>query len=350
MNKKVKRRRRSKFLFRRVMIIGVVVLVVYGIFNLIGFAFEFFTKKDDKVITIIPTTEFNEVPIDVDAESTESTTDPNAEDPSAETTTDPNTESSTDPDSETSTESEQVGGGTNMNFESVSYYSIRLNSRYSAYAEKHPEYSVENVVLNVNMNLDHAFYEGIEIINNPDDLEAICNKFYALPEDFSPSNLKSVPEGYFVADGKEYILDQDALDAFVKMSDEAKKSDLSLKIISAYRSFSYQSKLYDKYKAANGQSTADRFSARPRHSEHETGLAIDINDVSQAFENTKEFTWLQDNAHKYGFILRYPKGKEDVTGYMYEPWHYRYLGVDLATKVKESGLTYDAYFAKYFFK
>ena len=109
MNKKVKRRRRSKFLFRRVMIIGVVVLVVYGIFNLIGFAFEFFTKKDDKVITIIPTTEFNEVPIDVDAESTESTTDPNAEDPSAETTTDPNTESSTDPDSETSTESEQIG-------------------------------------------------------------------------------------------------------------------------------------------------------------------------------------------------------------------------------------------------
>ena len=338
---KRRRGRKNKFLFRRVIIIGIGVLILYGIFNLIGAGLAILNKKEDQTITVIPTTEFNAQIQTTESDSTNQT---------EETSTESTSGSSDEQTTESSTETSTSNGGTAMNFEDVSYYSIRLNNRYSDYAEKNKALSAEQVVLNVNMNLDRAFYEGIEIINNPDDLDAICNKFYALPEKFSPSNLEDVPKGYYVEDGKAYTLDKDAIDAFISMSDAAKEKGLSLKIISAYRSYDYQSKLYEKYKASNGQSAADRFSARPRHSEHETGLAIDINDVSQAFENTKEFAWLQENAHLYGYILRYPKDKEDITGYMYEPWHYRYLGVELATKVKDSGLTYDAYYAKYFFK
>ncbi|HAS73540.1 MAG TPA: D-alanyl-D-alanine carboxypeptidase [Clostridiales bacterium UBA8960] len=195
------------------------------------------------------------------------------------------------------------------------------------------------------MNLDFPFYHYIEKIGNPDALDVLCNKYYQLSSDFTPGNLVSVPESYHVNDGKAYKLKQNALDAFMLMVDSAKEKNLSLRIISAYRSSDFQANLYNKYVANNGKEAADRFSARPGHSEHETGLAIDINDVSQAFENTEEFKWLIENAHLYGFILRYPKGKEHLTGYMYEPWHFRYLGVELATKVKTSGLTYDEYYA-----
>jgi len=131
------------------------------------------------------------------------------------------------------------------------------------------------------------------------------------------------------------------------MSNHAKEEEISLKIISAYRTNEFQAYLYNKYKTNNGEKNADRYSARPGHSEHETGLAIDINDVSQAFENTKAFTWLQENAHKYGYILRYPRNMETITGYMYESWHYRYVGVETATKIKSENITFDTYYAMY---
>jgi D-alanyl-D-alanine carboxypeptidase len=237
-----------------------------------------------------------------------------------------------------------------MDFTAVSYYIQTLQSRYLAYYETHKAMSASEIVRDVNMNLDYDFYGHIEKVKDPNALSVICNKYYQLPSDFTPENLKSVPEGYFVADGKSYQLKQNALDAFITMSDAAKSEGLSLRIISAYRSNSYQANLYQKYKNNNGQTAADRFSARPGHSEHETGLAIDINDVAQAFENTKEFAWLSENAHKYGYVLRYPEGKETITGYMYEPWHYRYLGAEVATQLKSSGLTYDAYYAMYLLK
>ena len=91
-------------------------------------------------------------------------------------------------------------------------------------------------------------------------------------------------------------------------------------------------------------------SARAGHSEHQTGLAIDIADLSLDYDNfeiTKEFKWVKENAHKYGFIMRYPKGKFHITGFKYEPWHYRYVGIDVAKKIKEAGITFDEYYAYY---
>ncbi|GMA30626.1 D-alanyl-D-alanine carboxypeptidase family protein [Litorihabitans aurantiacus] len=149
----------------------------------------------------------------------------------------------------------------------------------------------------------------------------IANKSYALPQDYDPG-----PSGV-------------AWGAFETMRAEAARSGLTLRIVSGYRSFSYQAGLYDRYVRQHGQAAADRFSARPGHSEHQTGLAMDVNSTSGSFGSTPEGRWVRDNAHRFGFVVRYPEGKEHITGYMYEPWHLRHLGVDLATSLHTRGLT-----------
>ena len=103
--------------------------------------------------------------------------------------------------------------------------------------------------------------------------------------------------------------------------------------------------IYNDYVARDGQLMADTYSARPGYSEHQSGLAIDVNSLDQDWENTPEGKWLSANCYKYGFIIRYPKGKEDITGYMYEPWHIRYVGKDLAEKLYNNGnwLTLEEY-------
>ena len=134
------------------------------------------------------------------------------------------------------------------------------------------------------------------------------------------------------------------------MYNAAKEEGLYLIITSAYREYEFQETLWKKYAAQQGEEWADSIAARPGYSEHQSGLALDIvtyKSNMNDFENTKEFKWLQDNAHKYGFILRYPKGKEKLTGYNYESWHYRYVGVETATKIKKLGITFDEYYAYY---
>lgn len=138
--------------------------------------------------------------------------------------------------------------------------------------------------------------------------------------------------------------------AFDKMAAAAKEEGLELVAFSGFRSYEYQTTLYDRYVAKDGKDAADRYSARPGYSEHQTGLAFDIGEkgrenlwLTSAFGESKAGQWLVNNAHKYGFILRYPQGKEEITGFMYESWHFRYLEGDLATKVYNSGVTLEEY-------
>ena len=134
--------------------------------------------------------------------------------------------------------------------------------------------------------------------------------------------------------------------AFERMQQDAYKEKILLLIVSGFRSFNYQTMLYNKYKKVD--KNADRYSAKPGHSEHQTGLAIDlINTESINIKKfKKEFNWLDKNAYKYGFILRYPEGKENVTGYKYEPWHYRYVGESFAKELYNNGswITLEEYF------
>ena len=107
--------------------------------------------------------------------------------------------------------------------------------------------------------------------------------------------------------------------------------------------------LYNNYKNRDGEAAADTYSARPGHSEHQLGLAVDIRSRTLTSNLTdSDYKWMLENSYKYGFIVRYPKGKQHITQFIEEPWHLRYLGVELATKVKESGLTYDEYYARNF--
>ena len=132
------------------------------------------------------------------------------------------------------------------------------------------------------------------------------------------------------------------------MCEAAIKENIYIYAASGYRSYATQKYLYNNYVATDGFANAETYSARPGYSEHQTGLAMDIaNKYDFISKNDKEFTWLVKNSYKYGFILRYPENKDNLTGYMYEEWHYRYVGKDIAKKVYESDLTYDEFVARY---
>ncbi len=228
-------------------------------------------------------------------------------------------------------------------------YSLTRNlERYKNYYKTHKELEAEEIIARVNSNLDKTFYKDVLQTDLEKDNLLIVNKFYYLEEDFIPDNLVSIDSKYGRGEIKE-----EAYQAFLELYEEASKEDLHPYISSPYRSYNRQNQLYTNYSNKDGINKADTYSARPGYSEHQTGLAMDLGTSNNTnindFENSKEFEWMQKNAHKYGFILRYPKGKEYITGYMYEPWHYRYVGVEAATYIYEHNITYEEYY-EYFIK
>lgn len=176
-------------------------------------------------------------------------------------------------------------------------------------------------------------------VSNTQDLKIIdgiliVNKSYPLPKDYVPTNT------YKNATGLNYCttcIDKEAYEKYKEMKADATALGLNIWIQSGYRSYSLQESLYNKYVNRDGKVAADTYSARPGHSEHQTGLAFDLNSISDEFQYTDEGKWVNNNCYKYGYILRYPKGKENITGYKYESWHLRYVGKDLATKLYNNG-------------
>ena len=179
-------------------------------------------------------------------------------------------------------------------------------------------------------------------LDDPMSMWVISNKHRALnPADFAPSDL-SVVNG--VPNEFSQPLREAAARAVEQIYAQGQAEGVNFGIISAYRDYNTQVALYNKYVNRDGQAAADTYSARPGHSEHQTGLAVDFDDggscyLDTCFESTAAGTWLAANAYKYGFVLRYPNGKEAVTGFMYEPWHFRYVGVELATEMHNSGVS-----------
>lgn len=153
----------------------------------------------------------------------------------------------------------------------------------------------------------------------------VVNKKYGLPKNYDPK------------------VNKEALKSLKLMQADAKTLNLDLSLISGYRSYSTQEELYNKYVSIDGEEKANTYSAKPGFSEHQTGLSFDVGRVDSSFSNTDAAKWLEENAYIYGFIIRYPKDKIDITGYIYEPWHIRYLGKSLAKKVWDSKLTLEEY-------
>ena len=160
----------------------------------------------------------------------------------------------------------------------------------------------------------------------------IANKTYYLPENYTPKDSYAKLSSNCVN-----CLEKDVMSAFNEMKSATKTIGLNIWLASGYRSYTTQNYLYNNYVSRDGKVAADTYSARPGHSEHQTGLAFDLNSVDSSFANTNEGKWIKDNCHLYGFIIRYPEGKEKITGYMYEPWHLRYVGKDLAKTLYNNG-------------
>lgn len=230
-----------------------------------------------------------------------------------------------------------------------------LYQQYSFYKEEHlDEYikyqketslSIRQAIINVNIGLNRPFYTKTKEIINPDNNHVLVNKYNYLSSTYIPSDLIEV-KAYTKAN---LLLKKEAYEHFIEMAKAIEKEHMQIRIVSAYRSFEYQKNLYNNYLKHDTIEMVDAYSARPGYSEHQTGLAVDIDNIQinyNKFHLTNEFTWMKENAHKYGFILRYPLGKEKITGYKYEPWHYRYVG-NIAEYIYQNNLTYDEYYYEF---
>jgi zinc D-Ala-D-Ala carboxypeptidase len=188
-------------------------------------------------------------------------------------------------------------------------------------------------------------------LSEPSSLWVIVNKRHPLPLDYVPSGLRApAVKLKNASDNTEMMLREDAAVAAEKFLKDAESAGYPFMLVSAYRSSQLQKILYGRYVSESGQKEADTFSARPGYSEHQTGLGMDVSppDNTCAFNaclgDTPGGKWLEDNAYNYGFVLRYPKNKQSITGYIYEPWHYRYVGLELSKELHEQGQILEEYF------
>ena len=225
------------------------------------------------------------------------------------------------------------------------YYNKDHLDRYNDYYKNNPNYTIDEIVLYVEIGLDKEFYTNITELKDYKSIITIVNKYNKLPENYSFDDLVTIDKPYS-NDGKKLIR-KVAYDSLIEMINEAKKDDIDLIVISSYRTNEYQDNLFYNSIKNNGLKHALMYSAKKGHSEHQLGLAIDLNTVEDDFQYTKEYKWLKENSYKYGFIERYPKNKEYITGYGYEPWHYRYLGKDISTIIHNNNITFEEYLVKY---
>ena len=224
------------------------------------------------------------------------------------------------------------------------YFKASNTERYENYYNLHNDYDIDKVTMDVEIGIDNDFYTNIKELIDYKSSTALINKYYVLNEDAEFNDLVTIDEKY--SNGTQKIR-KVAYKPLLNMIGDAKKDNISLTVVSSFRTYDRQLYLFNNSVNKNGIEHALKYSAKPGHSEHQLGLAVDLNSVDPSFEKTKEYEWLKNNSYKYGFILRYQKDKENITGFAYEPWHYRYVGIDAATKMFEKNLSLEEYYVKY---
>lgn len=227
------------------------------------------------------------------------------------------------------------------------YFMINRLNRYIEYSKQNTDIEIGRVISIVNANMDKKIYSDIKTVYQNDNL-VIVNRFYKLESAATPNDLKNISIQY-AYDGHK--LKEEANTAYIKMAKDAKNSGFTLIANVSYRSYEEQETTYNNFRARYGLAKADELAARAGHSEHQTGLALNIStrlkDDENSFEETGAYTWLLNNSYKYGFIQRYPEGKDDITGFSFEPGHFRYVGIDIATQIYNENITFDEYHAYY---
>ena len=224
------------------------------------------------------------------------------------------------------------------------YFMEKNLKKYINYLDKNS--NLNDVVSIINVGANNNWYNNIKKTDIEKGHLLLTNKFYYLDNTYNSDDMVKVSKKYSY--GENQMLTNETYNAFIEMFNAAKSEDLTLIINSSYRSYEDQEQIYNELKSSKGEESANKIAAKPGHSEHQTGMAIDIQtygSTANTFEEFEEFNWLKENAYKYGFILRYPKGKEYITGYEYESWHYRYVGTEVATYIYENNITFDEYYA-----
>lgn len=225
-------------------------------------------------------------------------------------------------------------------------YFIEDNLRKYIEYENEEEYPIIDIVALINTKAYKDWYSDTKPTDKEKGILMLTNKFNYLDSSYNNENMVSVSKIYSY--GENQMLTSETYDAFKEMFNAAKKENLTLIIYSSFRSFEDQEDVYNLYKNSRGEEEANRIAAKPGFSEHQTGLSVDIQTYGSSqktFEQFEEFNWLQNHAFEYGFILRYPKDKEYITGYEYESWHYRYVGKEVAKYIHENNITFDEYYA-----
>lgn len=208
-----------------------------------------------------------------------------------------------------------------------------------------------NPVKDTNISENDQLPSRDEVVTTPESIYCLVNKEYSLPSDYEPDDLV-VPNIDFSIDyeSEKKYLRKEAAEAIEQMFTAAANEDLKIVGVSGYRSYTRQKEIYEKNLKNRGTTHTNQYSAKPGYSEHQTGLVMDVScesegyDLQKSFGETPEGIWLAENAHNYGFIIRYPEDKSEITGYAYEPWHLRYVGVPMATYLTENNLTLDEYY------
>ena len=223
-----------------------------------------------------------------------------------------------------------------------------IDNKLDTYMKYDKTKDINKIVTIVNTNTDFDYYTNTTKVDASKDNLMLVNKYYYLDDTYECKDLVKVENAYANLDGNK--MNKEAYEALKKLIDDAGKEDYNIRINYSYRDYEKQESIYEGYKKSKGEEYADSISARPGFSEHQTGYAVDVGVWSKysqgvAFKKTKEYTWMKENAYKYGFILRYPEGKEDITGYGAEAWHYRYVGQDAAKYIYEHNITFDEYYA-----
>lgn len=222
---------------------------------------------------------------------------------------------------------------------------------YQEYISKNNEDDYAKVISIVNVHANHKWYQLD--LTTQEDLGMLMNvnKFYTLSATYTPKNLRNIELSYAYGEEGENKLIDYAYDKFLELWQAANEQGFYLMVTSSYRDYESQKEIYDYRVSTQGERKADETAARPGHSEHQTGLVIDMTSktepLADSFSNSEAYKWLKENAYKYGFIERYPEGKTYLTGYSPESWHWRYVGKEAAKLIHDEDITFDEYYAFY---
>lgn len=238
-----------------------------------------------------------------------------------------------------------------VSFVQEKYFISKNLDDYLTYYQNNKTTTVKDIIAIVNVNANVDWYEQeFETDESKNEL-MLVNKFYGLTSDYSPTNLTVIGLDYsYGQEGDNQLIDY-AYEHFLDLWNAAYDAGYYLMVTSSYRDYESQEEVYNYRKETYGQRKADETAARPGHSEHQTGLVVDMTSTTaasaSAFGQSDAYEWLRENAHLYGFIERYPEGKEYLTGYSAESWHWRYVGIEAATTIYEEDITFDEYYAFY---